>query len=149
MHVTASQTSITFDYYSISDGGTLIDTYTITGTAPGLICEDFESGYTDGSNIGAHPDWFDDGNGPVITAGNGVAGSIGLAPGSNIFIWTANPFDWNAPDFVGFNVQMDFQTDGSGAFNDDRIGWQFTDDSVSSSITSWASSWIPWYRGRL
>ena len=108
-------------------------TSVITNTMDFSLCEDFESGYTLGSTVGAHPDWFDNGSGPVITAGNGVAGSIGLAASGTIFTWTANPFDWNAPDFVGANFQLDFQTDGSGFFDDDRIGWMITDDSTSSS----------------
>ncbi len=32
-----------------------------------------------------------------------------------------------------FNVEADFKTDGSGHFDDDRIGWMITDNSVSSS----------------
>ena len=68
-----------------------------------------------------------------MTAGNGVAGSTGLTAASAIFTWTAHPFDWNAPDFLGVNVQMDFQTDGSGHFDDDRVGWMISDDSTSSN----------------
>ena len=95
-------------------------------------CENFDT-YTPGSTIGSYDDWFDGGNGPVVTAGNGVDDSVGLAAGNNIFTWVAHPFDWNAADFQGINVQMDFQTDGSGHLDDDRIGWMITDNSVSSS----------------
>ena len=105
------------------------------GAAPPVmvgVCEDFESGFA-GANVGDHGDWFDGGSGPVATAGNGVAGSVGLAPSGSIFTWIAHPFDWNAPDFVGVNVQMDFQTNGSGQFDDDRIGWMITDNDVNSN----------------
>jgi hypothetical protein len=83
--------------------------------------------------VGAHPDWYDGGGGPVATAGSGVAGSVGLGSAGAIFTWTAHPFDWNAPDFQGVNFQADFQTDGSSHFDDDRIGWMITDSSTSSS----------------
>jgi hypothetical protein len=105
-----------------------------SGQAPAApVCEDFESGYTLGSKIGTHADWYDNGNGPVVNSGLGVGGSVGLAPGNNIFTWTAHPFDWNASDFTGVMVQMDFQTDGSGHLDDDRIGWMITNSSSSSS----------------
>ena len=99
------------------------------------VCEDFEAGYTPGSMIGTHADWFDGGNGPNVNSGIGVNSSVGLAPGKNIFTWTAQPFDWNAPDFLGVVLQMDFQSNSSGtgnAFNDDRVGWMIYDDDISS-----------------
>ena len=55
-----------------------------------------------------------------------------LLPANNIFTRVAESFDWNAPDFVGVNLQMDFQTDGSGHFDDDRVGWMIADDTNSS-----------------
>jgi uncharacterized repeat protein (TIGR02543 family) len=99
------------------------------------VCEDFEAGYSLGSTIGTHADWYDGGNGPVVNSGLGLAGSVGLAPGNNIFTWTAQPFDWNAPDFLGVVLQLDFQSNSSGtgnAFNDDRVGWMIYDDDISS-----------------
>jgi len=98
-----------------------------------LVCEDFESGFTPGERIGTHADWYDGGNGPVVTDTNGVAGSVGLAAADSIYTWTAHPFDWNDPDFQGVTLQQDFQTDGSGHLDDDRIGWMTTDSSTSSS----------------
>ncbi len=97
------------------------------------ICESFESGYSLGSTVGAHANWYDGGSGPVVTSGAGVSSSVGLAPASAIFTWTAHPFDWNDADFTGVMVQMDFQTDGSGHLDDDRIGWMITNNSTSSS----------------
>jgi hypothetical protein len=101
-----------------------------TGTT---ICEDFESGFTLGQTIGNHSEWFDDGNGPVVNSNLGVNGSVGLAPATAIFIWTAHPFDWTDPDFQSYHVRLDFQTDGSGHLDDDRVGWMITDDDVGSS----------------
>ena len=114
--------------------GSAVDIVVSLGPAPASVgvCEDFESGFA-GANVGDHADWFDGGSGPVATAGNGVAGSVGLAPSGAIFTWTAHPFDWNAPDFVGVNFQMDFQTNGSGQFDDDRVGWMITDNDVNSN----------------
>ncbi|MEE8308347.1 MAG: alkaline phosphatase, partial [Gammaproteobacteria bacterium] len=88
---------------------------------------------TAGIVIGEAADWTDGGSGPVVTAGAGVAGSVGLAPGSNIFTWTALPFDWNAADLQGVTISLDLQTDDSGEYDDDRIGWMITDSSTSSS----------------
>jgi len=82
--------------------------------------EDFESGYSLGEKIGTHPDWYDGGNGPTVGSGIGVAGSVGLTEASAIFNWTALPFNWN--EVTKVIIGMDFQTDGSGHFNDDRCG---------------------------
>jgi len=97
--------------------------------------EEFESGFTAASDVGEHPDWFDgsDDNSSQITAGIGCGGSNGLAPGMSIFTWTAHPFDWNYPSFLGIIFQMDFETDDSGNFADDRIGWMVTDSDTDSS----------------
>ena len=87
-----------------------------------LVCESFNS-YTPGSTIGTYTGWWDGGAGPVVTTGNGVASSIGLAAAGNVYHWTAHPFNWNAADFQKFIVQHDFQSSGSSTFDDDRIGW--------------------------
>ena len=42
-----------------------------------LVCESFNA-FTPGSPIGTYAGWYAGGAGPVVTAGNGVAGSIGL-----------------------------------------------------------------------
>ena len=126
-------------------GGANPDTVTMDGDKNGtatfvgkadlfnLVCEDFESGFAIGDTVGAHADWFDDGGGPVVTSGIGVSGSIGLAAAGNIFTWTGEPFWWNANGLVSVTFQMDFQTDGEGHLDDDRIGWMIVDDDVGSS----------------
>ena len=70
--------------------------------------------------------------GPLVNSSIGVAGTIGLAPDDAIFTWTAHPFNWNAPDFQSIEFQMDFQTDGSGQFDDDRMGWVINGSTVDS-----------------
>ncbi|MDX2475519.1 MAG: T9SS type A sorting domain-containing protein, partial [Candidatus Krumholzibacteria bacterium] len=96
-----------------------------------MVCEDFE-GFSLGSYVGADDSWFDGGGGPTVTAGIGVAGSVGLTNSGSIFTWADQPFDWNAADFLGVKFSMDFQTSGSGTYDDDRIGWMIHNDSTDS-----------------
>ena len=97
-----------------------------------LVCEDFNA-FTPGSTIGTYTGWYDGGSGPVVTAGNGVTGSVGLAAATNIYTWTAHPFNWNDATFVSVTLQQDFMTDASGNFDDDRLGWMISNSSVSSA----------------
>ncbi len=115
---------------NIRDDQTETDTFSIVKG----VCEDFEAGFTLGQPIGDNADWFDDGGGPVVTAGAGVAGSVGLAPSPNIFVWTANPFDWTSKSLAGVVVQLDLQTDATGLLDDDRAGWMISDSSVNSDL---------------
>ena len=117
--------------YTSVPSGSAVDIVVSLGPEPAGAGEGFDS-YTPGSNIGSYDGWFDGGSGPVVTDGIGVAGSVGLAPSGSIFTWTAYPFDWNDPDLMGVVVGMDFQTDGSGHFDDDRVGWMIRDDTNSS-----------------
>ena len=96
--------------------------------------EDFETGFV-GIKIGDHADWGPADAGPTATTGSGVASSVGLPHDGKIFTWTAQPFDWSTDLAVGdyVVVQMDFKTDGSGRFDDDRIGWMIGMPSTSSS----------------
>jgi len=93
--------------------------------------EDFESGYSLGQKIGTHSDWYDGGDGPTVTSGIGVVGSVGLSPANNIFNWVANSFNWS--EVTKVIIRMDFQTDGSGHFDDDRCGWTINSGSVNSA----------------
>jgi hypothetical protein len=97
-----------------------------------LVCETFNS-YTPGSAIGTYTGWYDGGSGPLVTAGNGVVGSTGLGSAGNIFNWTAHPFNWNAADLQKITFQGDFKTDGTGAFDDDRLSWTINGTSTSSN----------------
>ena len=114
-------------------GSTINGSQDLIVSASSGFDEDFESGFTTGAKIGTHAAWFDDGDGPVVTASAGTAGSIGLAPADHIFIWSAHPFDWNDASLVSVTLSMDFETSSTGLFDDDRVGWMITDDDVESS----------------
>ena len=114
-------------------GSTINDSQDLIVSASSGFDEDFDSGFTTGATIGTHAAWFDDGDGPVVTASAGTAGSIGLAPADHIFTWSAHPFDWNDASLVSVTLSMDFQTSSTGLFDDDRVGWMITDDDVGSS----------------
>ncbi len=129
MMVTATSASITFEFYSIAGGGTLIDTYTMTNDA--LVCEAFDA-FPVGDNVGDDANWFDDNSGPVVNASGGVGGSQGLDPSGTIFTWTSQPINWTDPETQGVVVQLDLETDGSGNLDDDRVGWMITDVSSGS-----------------
>ncbi len=133
MLVTASDTEITFDFWSVASGGTLIDTYTMSAPPPDLTCETFDS-FTVGTTVGSHADWYDGGSGPVVNASGGVASSQGLGPASPIFTWMAHPFFWDDAATTGFKAQMDFQTSATGQFDDDRIGWMIDANSTNSDL---------------
>jgi hypothetical protein len=112
---------------------TVTATFTELPPQPAGVCEDFESGFTLGQPVGTHAEWFDSGTGPAVTAGNGLVGSNGLAPGSSIFTWTEHPFNWNDPGFESITFDMDYQTNASGQFDDDRMGWMTRDADASSA----------------
>ncbi len=120
-----------------SSPGVTAQNVAVSGTAnyqaSSVYTEDFNT-FTTGTMVGDDADWFDGGGGPVIGAANGVAGTKGLANSGAIFTWIGNPFDWNAADFLSIKLKMDFQANGSGAFDDDRIGWMIYDNSTSSDF---------------
>ncbi len=99
-----------------------------------VFAEPFETGFTLGVDVGEHEDWYDDDAnsfGCDVTAGAGVAGSVGLTYGGRIFTWIAHPFNWNDPGLESIVLQMDFMTNDNGGFDDDRIGWMIADNSVA------------------
>jgi hypothetical protein len=113
--------------------GALIALYPAVASAQ-PTCEDFEDWATLGQPIGDDPAWYDGGGGPAVSNGAGVAGSTGLEPSGAIFTWTSQGFDWNDPEFGGFRVRMDFQTDASGVLDDDRVGWMTNNASTNSDL---------------
>ncbi len=129
MIVNATSTEITFEFWSIANGGTLIDSYSMTKPSA-TFCEDFDS-FTSGLPVGTNPGWFDEGTGPLVGITNGVSGSQGLGSSGTIFTWTDQPFSWNASDFLGAKLQMDFKTDGNGQFHEARVGWNISDNSTN------------------
>lgn len=103
---------------------------------PGALdCETFDSGFTLDAQLRTHADWFYEASssGPVVSSNIGVDSSVGLTNGVIAFAWVAHPFNWNDGDLISVTFQMDYQTDGSGAFNDDRLGWTISDSDDSSN----------------
>ena len=136
--VEATSDSLIFRFYAAGGGGagTLVDAFSLpaAGTGGATYEESFD-GFTTGQTVGTGSGWYDAGNGPVVESANGVAGSQGLAPASNIFTWTAHPFGWGDAGFERAAFQMDFQASGGGTvplFDDDRIGWMTTASNVNS-----------------
>ena len=104
----------------------------LTAETPTLVCENFNA-FTPGSTIGSYTGWYDAAGGPIVTAGNGVASSVGLAAATSIYNWTAHSFNWNDSAFQSVVLQQDFKTDGSGNFDDDRLSWTVNGASNSSN----------------
>jgi len=113
---------------------TVTATFTALPPSQGGVLETFNTGFTTGQTVGTHAEWYDGGSGPVVTSGNGVAGTIGLAPSGTIFTWDAHPFNWSDPEILGVSFRMDFESSSSGTFDDDRIGWATSITSTSSDI---------------
>ena len=80
--------------------------------------------------VGNDADWY---SGPNVNATGGVAGSQGLDFNGNPATWTAVTFDWSTALFNSYTVGMDFATDASGHFDDDRIGFSINNPTTSSS----------------
>jgi len=100
------------------------------GAAPVTWTEDFETGFTAGQPVGNHADWY---AGPNINATAGVAGSVGWDNSGTPATWTAAYFDWGGAQFNSYTVGMDFETDGSGNFDDDRVGFSIYNPTTDSS----------------
>ena len=108
--------------------------WALAGTA-WVATDNFDS-YPTGQ-LNGNDGWTDTGgNNYQIVAGAGVAGTQGVnqGGGSNQMNWTGYPWDW-ATLAVGDKAiaRMDFQANGSGAFDDDRVGWVLASGASSSS----------------
>ena len=105
--------------------------------ADSIWTDNFDS-YLPGSNLAGQGGWTDTGGGTAYkTAGGGGAGGtqgITTGSGSTQINWTGNPWDWGTLG-VGDKVvaRMDFQANGSGLFDDDRVGWVSSASAGSSS----------------
>lgn len=115
---------------------------TATGMAsavePWVAADNFES-YTPGSDLSGQGGWTDTGGGTaykIVPAPGGVGGTQGITTGSNStqINWTSHPWNW-ADLSVNDRViaRMDFQANGSGQFDDDRVGWVVASNQTSSS----------------
>jgi hypothetical protein len=83
--------------------------------------------------LGSVIEWYDSGFGPTVEDNVGCNGSTGLGTADNTAVWKAASFRWNDPTFERVHVGLDFQTDNSGHFDDDRVGWTISDVSTDSS----------------
>jgi uncharacterized repeat protein (TIGR02543 family) len=137
------KTGWTFDQWSGDHSGsinpdTIIITQNLTITATFTeqtssykIRENFDT-LTPGATIGTYPGWYDGGTGPIVAPSIGVNDSIGLAPANSSFTWTAHPFNWNDSNLRKVNLQIDVETDSTGTFTDDSVGWMLSDTSTNS-----------------
>jgi hypothetical protein len=116
---------------------------TATGMASayqlGPFTDNFDS-YAASSLVDGQGGWTDTGTTKSYqtVAGGGAGGTQGInnsPSGSNQINWTAHPWNW-ANLSVGDRVivSMDFQANGSGQFDDDRVGWV---DAANASSSSW------------
>lgn len=90
-----------------------------------------------------------DSDDPIIQAGVGVGGSVGLSAAARNFHWVAQPFEWKDPTIAGVILQMDFQTcsstgDSYWPFRD-KIGW--TTNEFGTDSAEWLQ--IELYRGQI
>jgi hypothetical protein len=113
---------------------------TATGMAGAAVVtwtDNFNS-YAAGSNLNAQGGWTDTGGTSYQVLGGGGTGGtqgVSLGSGSNQINWTGHPWDWGTLS-VGDKViaRMDFQANGSGQFDDDRVGWVVASSAGSSSF---------------
>ena len=98
------------------------------------VTETFDS-YTNGTvltTIGGGGVWTIGAN-TVIDAG-GVAGTKGLGSSGTIFNWKGQPFQWNTlATGTKLAMSLDFQSDATAKFDDDRVGWTITPDASTST----------------
>jgi hypothetical protein len=112
---------------------------TATGmaSAVSIWTDNFDS-YAAGSYLNGQGGWTDTGgNTYQFVAGGGAGGTQGVnqGTGSNQMNWTGHPWSWGTDVSVGNQVvaRMDFQANGSGLFDDDRVGWVEAANAGSSS----------------
>jgi tartrate-resistant acid phosphatase type 5 len=127
----ASPTTLKFVFYSITGGGTALDSMTLTAPADPEYLETFDS-FTVGQPVSQNSGWYDDGTGPTVGASNGVAGSHGLNAAQYNCTWLDHEFNWNDATLQKIVLGMDFQTSPAGLFDDDRVAWTILSNSTSS-----------------
>jgi len=109
---------------------------TAAGAVPFVATDNFNS-YA-GTYLNGQGGWTDTGgNNYQFVATGGVAGTQGVnqGGGSNQMNWTRYLWNWQTDVAVGQKViaRMDFQANGSGQFDDDRVGWVLASGAGSSS----------------
>ena len=110
----------------------------VSATAAPFLAEDSFDGYAAGSAVNGQGGWSQSNSGTTyrVVGGGGAGGTNGVSipDGSHQLNWTGNAFDWGTLA-VGDKViaRMDFQANGSGQFDDDRVGWVLASNPDSSS----------------
>ena len=103
-----------------------------------VYTDNFDS-YAAGSNLSGQGGWTDTGGGTAYktVSGGGAGGTQGITTGagSTQINWTGYLWNWGTSVAVGESVVvgMDFQANGSGQFDDDRVGWVLASNATSSS----------------
>ena len=112
---------------------------TCTATAYGgwVATDNFESPLA-GNNVSGQNGWTASGavtDYKTVAGGAGGGQGITIGTGSTQLNWTGHPWNWGTDLNVGDKViaRMDFQANGSGAFDDDRVGWVMASNPNSSS----------------
>ena len=112
---------------------TVTATFTVLPPQPAGVCADFESGYTVGQAIGTHADWFDSGSGRwsrtamACLAPRDWLREVPSSPGTRI------PSSGADAGFESITFRMDYQADGNGQFDDDRMGWMIRNADAYSA----------------
>lgn len=125
-------------YYAMLVGGLVLLLAGLAQAAPFVAADDLES-YAAGSALNGQGGWSESTGSTyyTIAGGGGAGGTKGLSNsggGSQQANWTAHPWDWGTLA-VGDKAiaRMDFQANGSGGFDDDRVGWVLASGAGSSS----------------
>lgn len=111
----------------------------ISTIASAVVATDNFESYAASSYLNGQGGWAqsDGATNYQYMAGGGAGGTQGLSPcgPSKQMNWTGNAFDWGTDVPVGQKVivRMDFQANGSGNFDDDRVGWVMSSSPDSSS----------------
>lgn len=108
------------------------------GSASAVVYTDNFDSYVSGSNLNSQGGWTDTGGLTYKVTSGGTGGTQGVdkgTTGSNQMNWTGHLWNWGTDVNVGDKVvvRMDFQANGSGAFDDDRVGWVVASSAASSS----------------
>lgn len=101
-----------------------------------VYTDNFDS-YTAGTYLNGQGGWTDTAganNYQFVAAGAGGTGGVNNGGGSQQMNWTGHLWNWGTSVAVGESVVvgMDFQANGSGNFDDDRVGWVLVSGAASS-----------------
>jgi hypothetical protein len=107
------------------------------GSASAVVYTDNFDSYLSGSTLNGQGGWTDTGTSTYKVVSGGAGGTQGVnnGAGSQQMNWTGHLWNWGTDVNVGDKVvvRMDFQANGSGSFDDDRVGWVVAGNAASSS----------------